>query len=252
MTELDKNFENIIIDKSSNDEYFNYLRKIPDEGVAILIDKPAHWTSFDVIAKLRNIINFRKIGHCGTLDPLATGLMILAIGKMTKKIHLFQDLDKVYSGSIKIGCTTKTYDSEGDEENHKDISMVTEEDILNRTKNFIGEISQKPPIYSAIKVGGQRLYKLARKGESIEIPIRKVKVFRFEITKIELPEIQFVIECSKGTYIRSIANDFGQELGTGAYLNSLRREKIGSYDVANALTLEDIIKIKQSLTLDDE
>jgi len=250
MTELDKNFANIIIDKASTEDY-SYLQTIPDSGIALLIDKPINWTSFDVIAKLRNILNFRKIGHCGTLDPLATGLLILAVGKMTKKIYLFQDLDKVYSGSIKIGCTTKTYDSEGDEENSQDISMISEEDILNASKKFIGEISQKPPIYSAIKVAGQRLYKLARKGENIEIPIRKVNVVRFEITKIELPEIHFVIECSKGTYIRSIANDFGQELGTGAYLKALRREKIGHYDVANALTIEDIIKIKQSQTWDN-
>lgn len=250
MTELDINFANIIIDKASTEDY-SYLQTIPDSGIALLIDKPINWTSFDVIAKLRNILNFRKIGHCGTLDPLATGLLILAVGKMTKKIYLFQDLDKVYSGSIKIGCTTKTYDSEGDEENPQDISMISEEDILNVSKKFIGEISQKPPIYSAIKVAGQRLYKLARKGENIEIPIRKVNVVRFEITKIELPEIQFVIECSKGTYIRSIANDFGQELGTGAYLKSLRREKIGHYDVANAFTIEDIIKIKQSQTWDN-
>ncbi len=208
------------------------------DGKALLIDKPLHWTSFDMVRKLRSLLQIKKIGHAGTLDPLATGLLIICTGKFTKKINEFMAAEKEYTGSITLGAVTPTYDLESLPEQHKDFSQLKEDDIYNATKNFIGEIEQYPPIYSAIKKDGVALYDLARRGVDVELKARKITIGKFEITNISMPVISFRVECSTGTYIRSLANDFGAVLGCGAYLSSLRRTKIGEYKVENASTIE--------------
>jgi len=208
-------------------------------GGFCLIDKDLDWTSFDVCGKIRRITHVKKVGHAGTLDPFATGLLILAIGGATKEISNFQDLNKTYAGSIKIGCTTKTFDCESEEENHKDFSFVTEKQILNDKNLFLGKILQVPPIYSAKKVKGKALYQYARKNQEVEIKPNEVEIYKFEIKDIKLPIIDFEVECSKGTYIRSLAKDFGDKLGCGAYLSSLRRTAIGRFSVENALKIQE-------------
>lgn len=213
-----------------------------DEAKVILVNKPYQWTSFDVVKKLRYALKFKKIGHAGTLDPLATGLLILCTGKMTKQIESFQSQEKEYTGSFIIGKTTPSFDLETEISLGQDIAHLTEQDIRNATSKFSGWIDQTPPIFSAVKVNGKRAYKSARKGEAIEIKSRKVEIKEFEITRIELPTVDFKIICSKGTYIRSIANDFGKELGVGAYLSALCRTRIGEFKLENASTLEELIK----------
>ncbi len=208
------------------------------EGKALLIDKPLHWTSFDMVRKLRSLLQIKKIGHAGTLDPLATGLLIVCTGKFTKKINEFMAAEKEYTGSITLGATTPTYDLESLPEKHKDFSLLKDEDIYNATKNFIGQIEQLPPIYSAIKKDGVALYELARRGVDVELKARNITITTFEITAIEMPVINFRVVCSTGTYIRSLANDFGAALGCGGYLSSLRRTKIGEYHVADALSID--------------
>jgi tRNA pseudouridine55 synthase len=214
------------------------IEKSNSEGVAILIDKPLKWTSFDIVAKLRGLLKIKKIGHAGTLDPLATGLLIICAGKYTKKINEFQDLYKEYSGKVKLGVTTKSYDTEFEEENFCDISHLTNEIIYDTANSFIGKQLQMPPMFSAKKVGGKKLYELARKNIEIE---RKPNEIEFIDVKVEYlaPFFDFHIKCSKGTYIRSFAYDFGAKLGVGAYLYSLRRTAIGDFKV------EDSIDIKQ-------
>lgn len=208
------------------------------EGEAILIDKPLHWTSFDIVRKLRSVLQIKKIGHAGTLDPLATGLLIVCTGKFTKKINEFMAAEKEYTGSITLGAVTPTYDLESEPGQQKDFSFVTA-GLLEKTKQqFIGAIEQYPPIYSAIKKDGVALYELARKGVEVKPEARKVTIREFEITHIELPVISFRVTCSTGTYIRSLANDFGVALGCGGYLSSLRRTKIGSFNAADAVTPE--------------
>ncbi len=208
------------------------------DGKALLIDKPLHWTSFDVVRKLRSLLQIKKIGHAGTLDPLATGLLIVCTGKFTKKINEFMAAQKEYTGSITLGAVTPTYDLESQPEQQKDYSIVTAA-LLNETKQqFTGAIEQYPPIYSAIKKDGVALYELARKGEEVQLEPRSVTIFSFDITAIHLPVIEFKVTCSSGTYIRSLANDFGAALGCGGYLSSLRRTKIGDVDVNDALTVE--------------
>lgn len=206
----------------------------------ILIDKPMQWTSFDVVNKLRGKLKIKKIGHAGTLDPLATGLLILCTGKMTKRIDEFQAQEKEYTGNFVIGQTTPSHDLETPVSEAKDISSVTEEVILEAIKKFTGTIQQVPPIHSAIKVDGKRAYSLARKGKEPELKPREVTVTAFEITHIQLPTVSFRIVCSKGTYIRSLARDFGDELGVGAYLSKLCRTRIGQFHLKDALTIEDI------------
>ena len=208
------------------------------EGKAILIDKPLHWTSFDMVRKLRSLLQIKKIGHAGTLDPLATGLLIVCTGKFTKKINEFMAAEKEYTGTITLGAVTPTYDLESKPEQQKDFSSVTAEAIHNTTKQFTGEIDQYPPIYSAIKKDGVALYELARRGVDVKLEARKITVHSFEITAIELPVITFKVVCSSGTYIRSLANDFGAALGCGGYLSSLRRTKIGDYSVEDAVSAE--------------
>jgi len=213
-------------------------------GKVILIDKPLNWTSFQVVNKIRWAIRRKfnlkkiKVGHAGTLDPLATGLLILCTGKMTKKINLYQAESKEYTGTITLGGTTPSFDLETEVNQTFPTDHITEELILDAAQSFKGLIQQKPPIYSAIKKDGVRLYELARKGEQTEIKSREVHIIDFEITKIDLPEVSFRIECSKGTYIRSIADDFGKKLESGAHLSSLRRTKSGNFDLSTAISPE--------------
>lgn len=207
------------------------------DGKVILIDKPLHWTSFDVVRKLRGLIHIKKIGHAGTLDPLATGLLIVCTGKFTKKINEYMAQEKVYTGHFTLGAVTPTYDLESTPEQQKDYSFVTT-DLLHATaKQFTGTIEQFPPIYSAIKKDGVALYELARRGEEVELKARTISIAGFEITHVELPVVAFKVTCSTGTYIRSLAHDFGQVLGCGAYLSSLRRTAIGNFKVEDAETM---------------
>lgn len=211
-------------------------------GEVLLMDKPYGWTSFDVVGKIRNAIKPLKVkvGHAGTLDPLATGLLILCTGKKTKTIDQIQGQEKEYSGTITIGATRPSYDMETEIDEHFGFSHISEEEIYEATKQFIGDIQQLPPAHSAIRVGGERLYKKARRGESVELKPRPVTIRSFEITSINLPEISFNVICSKGTYIRSLAYDFGRALNNGAYLSSLKRVRIGEYHVDNAYAVLDL------------
>ena len=208
-------------------------------GEALLIDKPLHWSSFKVIHKLRQIISEKKIGHAGTLDPLATGLLIICTGKMTKQISTFQDLQKTYTGTFTLGGVTASMDSEMEVTDLKPFNLITEEEIYTAKKLFEGEIEQIPPMYSAVNYGGKKLYELARKGKTVERSSRNITIYNFSITKIDLPEIYFEITCSKGTYIRVLAHDLGEKLGCGAYLSGLRRTAIGNFSVSDALTVEE-------------
>ena len=216
-----------------------------DNGELILIDKPLRWTSFDVTKKLKFAGKFKKIGHAGTLDPLATGLLILCTGKMTKQIDNYQAKEKEYSGTLVLGKTTPSVDLETEFDAEFPIEHITKEIIESALKQFRGNILQIPPIYSAIQVNGKRLYELARKGikdSEIEIKSREVEVSKFEIDSTNFPELNFSIVCSKGTYIRSLVRDFGMACGSGAYMKALRRERIGEYNVKDALTVEEFIK----------
>jgi tRNA pseudouridine55 synthase len=217
-------------------------------GQVLLIDKPLTWTSFQVVNKLRWEIRQRfnikkiKVGHAGTLDPLATGLLIICTGKQTKEIHIYQGQIKEYTGTITLGATTPSYDLETEINQTFATEHITEDLLKETTKQFIGDIQQKPPIFSAIKKDGKRLYELARKGETTEIASRQVTISEFEITKIDLPKVDFRVVCSKGTYVRSLAFDFGNALKSGAHLSSLRRTKIGDFSVDKASSVNDFIK----------
>lgn len=211
-----------------------------EQGQVLLINKPLEWTSFDVVRKIRNLIKIKKVGHAGTLDPLATGLLIVCTGKFTKRINEFMSQEKEYTGTFTLGATTPTYDLESKPENFKETISIINENILNATKQFIGEISQVPPAHSAIKIDGKRVYELARQGKEVKLEPRKIVIHEFEITKIEIPLISFRVVCSTGTYIRSLANDFGEVLGCGAYLSSLCRTRIGNSKLAHAKTMIEI------------
>jgi tRNA pseudouridine55 synthase len=218
-----------------------------EQNRIVLIDKPPHWTSFDAVAKLRTPLKKLfgkkfKIGHAGTLDPLATGLLIICTGKKTKEIELYQAQTKVYSGTITLGKTTPSYDLETGFDSESAFEHITPDEIFAAAEKLTGEIEQVPPVFSAVKIDGKAAYLSARKGKDVEIKSKIVNVYRFEIQEINLPELKFWIECSKGTYIRSIANDIGKILGCGAYLSSLRREKIGDFSVENAVSPEIWIK----------
>ena len=210
-----------------------------EEGQVLLIDKPLRWTSFDVVKKIRNLIGLKKIGHAGTLDPLATGLLIICTGKFTKKINEYMAREKEYTGTITLGATTPTYDLESEPGDFKTISHLSEEIIHSSSKKFIGEIEQIPPAHSAIKQQGKRVYELARAGQEVVLEPRKIIITEFEITKIDLPEIHFRVVCSTGTYIRSLAHDLGKELRVGAYLSSLCRTRIGEFLLKDALSIEE-------------
>lgn len=215
------------------------------EGQILLIDKPLTWSSFQAVNKLKYILKRKydlpkkfKIGHAGTLDPLATGLLIICTGKFTKRITEIQAQAKEYTGTITVGATTPSYDLETEIDATFPTEHISEALILETTKQFLGEIDQKPPVFSAIKKDGKRLYEHARAGEDVEIAFRKTTIHDFEITRIALPEIDFRVKCSKGTYIRSLAFDFGIALNSGAHLTALRRTKIGDYDVINGVSPE--------------
>jgi len=217
------------------------------DGQLLLVNKPYEWTSFDVVGKIRN--SFKplklKVGHAGTLDPLATGLLIICTGKMTKQIDTFQAEEKEYTGTMVLGATTPTYDLESEPEAKFDTSHLTDEQIKTATAQFTGDIQQYPPAHSAIKIDGERLYEKARRGEEVELRLRNVTITEFEITRIALPEVDFRVVCSKGTYIRSLINDFGAALNNGAYMSALRRTRSGNYRIEDAhevLELVDIIK----------
>ena len=217
-------------------------------GQVLLIDKPLEWTSFQVVNKLRWHIKQRfklkkiKVGHAGTLDPLATGLLIICTGKQTKEIQTYQGQIKEYTGTFSIGATTPSYDLETEVNETFSTNHITEALLKETTKQFLGEIRQKPPIFSAIKKDGKRLYELARKGETTEIKARAVTVSEFEITNINLPKVDFRVVCSKGTYIRSLAYDFGKALHSGAHLSALRRTKIGDFSVEKSVSIESFIE----------
>ncbi len=217
-------------------------------GQVLLIDKPLNWTSFQVVNKLRweirQAFNIKKIkvGHAGTLDPLATGLLVICTGKMTKQIDSFQGQTKEYTGTIVLGSTTPSYDLESEINETFPTDHITETLIYETTKQFVGEIDQFPPVFSALKKDGKRLYEYARAGESVEVKSRKITIEAFEIKKIEDNNVDFRVVCSKGTYIRSLANDFGKALQSGGHLSVLRRTKIGDFNVLDATTIEAFIK----------
>lgn len=217
------------------------------DGQILLFDKPLEWTSFQLVNKVRWLIkrNFRikkiKVGHAGTLDPLASGLLILCTGKSTKLIESLQGQEKEYTGTFTIGATTPSYDMETEIDQTYPIDHLSEDKIREATNSFLGDIQQRPPVFSALKKDGKRLYEYARSGEEVEIPTRTVNISEFEITEIDLPRVHFKVVCSKGTYIRSLAHDFGRELESGAYLSSLRRTRIGDYKVENALTVDSFL-----------
>lgn len=224
-------------------------------GQVLLIDKPLKWSSFQAVNKLKYLLINKvglpkkfKIGHAGTLDPRATGLLIVCCGKFTKKIPEIQDAPKEYWTEIKIGVQTESYDTEKPEILHQDISQITEEQIKTALEKFVGEIDQTPPVFSAIKIEGKRAYDLARAGEEVEMKSRKTTIFYIDDVKIDLPLVSFTVGCSKGTYIRSLAHDIGQELGVGAYLTQLRRTKIGEYKIEDATSdfLENDFRFNES------
>jgi tRNA pseudouridine55 synthase len=210
-----------------------------EEGKVILIDKPYEWTSFDVVRKIRNLIRIKKVGHAGTLDPLATGLLIVCTGKFTKKINDYMAQEKEYIGTITLGAVTPTYDLESEPVNFKPFEHITEDELKQIANSFTGEIMQTPPIHSAIKKDGKRVYELARRGIDVKLEPRPVTISEFEIVKIELPVVHFRVVCSTGTYIRSLANDFGEKAGTGGYLSDLCRTRIGEFLLKDAMSVEE-------------
>ena len=221
-------------------------KPIPDalmpylEGKVLLLDKPIGWTSFDLVKKVRNLTRVIKVGHAGTLDPLATGLMIVCSGKFTKSIDAYMGMQKEYTGTMVLGATTPTYDLESEPENFKSTEALTSDAIQKATMPFIGEIFQMPPQHSAIKKDGRRLYESARLGIEVKVDPRKVTIESFEITKIDLPQVEFKVVCSTGTYIRSLVKDFGEALGVGAYMSALRRTRIGEFKIEDARLWQDV------------
>jgi len=221
-------------------------KPIPDalmpylEGKVLLLDKPSGWTSFDLVKKVRNLTRVIKVGHAGTLDPLATGLMIVCTGKFTKSIDAYMGMQKEYTGTMVLGATTPTYDLESEPENFKSTETLTSEEIQKATMPFMGEIFQMPPQHSAIKKDGRRLYESARLGIEVKVDPRKVTIESFEITKIDLPQVEFKVVCSTGTYIRSLVKDFGEALQVGAYMSALRRTRIGEFKIEDARLWQDV------------
>lgn len=211
-----------------------------NNGKTLLVDKDLDWTSFDVVKKIKNIIKCKKVGHAGTLDPLATGLLIICTGKNTKKINDIQNQDKVYTGEFILGKSTPSHDLETEFNSQKDIKNITSNRIEEVSKRFVGEQLQRPPKFSAVKVNGKRAYEYARDNEEVKIKEKNINIYEFKITEFNLPNISFKISCTKGTYIRSIARDFGEKLGCGAVLSKLRRTEIGNYNVKGALKVNDL------------
>ena len=212
------------------------------EGQVLFVNKPYEWTSFDVVKKLRGALKVRKIGHAGTLDPLATGLLILCTGKKTKEIETYQNMEKEYNGTMVLGKTTPSFDLETDFDSQTSIAHLEQAQVMALTSKFLGNIQQVPPIFSAVKIDGKRVYKKARRGEKVQLNPRTVTINEFEIIKCELPEVHFRVVCSKGTYIRSLVRDFGEALGVGAYLSALQRTRIGPYTLENAHHPENLVQ----------
>ncbi len=212
------------------------------EGGILLVDKAADWTSFDVVKKVRNLFGLRKVGHAGTLDPSATGLLILCSNRHTSKVHEYQELPKEYIGTMKFGWVTDSLDAETEEKDPRPTDHITEAILREAALRFVGEIEQIPPMYSALKKNGKRLYTLARKGETVEREPRRVQVYNFTINDVRLPLVDFTVTCSKGTYVRSLVHDLGQALGTGAYVCALRRTAIGDYRVEDAWTIDRLLQ----------
>ena len=213
-----------------------------DEGQVLLIDKPLKWTSFDAVRKIRYLAKTKKVGHAGTLDPLATGLLIVCTGKFTKKINEYMAQEKEYTGTITLGATTPTYDLESEPQDFRSFEKISREQLETTARLFTGLIQQIPPAHSAIKKEGKRVYELARQGIEVKLEPRPVTIAEFEIAAVELPVVHFRVVCSTGTYIRSLANDFGEKLGCGGYLSSLCRTRIGNFLLQDALTMEDLEK----------
>ena len=211
-----------------------------NNGQTLLVDKDLDWTSFDVVKKIKNIIKCKKVGHAGTLDPLATGLLIICTGKNTKKINDIQNQDKVYTGEFILGKSTPSHDLETEFNSQKDIKNITSDRIEEVSKRFVGEQLQRPPKFSAVKVNGKRAYEYARDNEEVKIKEKNINIYEFKIIEFNLPNISFKISCTKGTYIRSIARDFGEKLGCGAVLSKLRRTEIGNYNVEDAFKVNDL------------
>lgn len=217
------------------------------KGAFLLVDKPKGWTSFDVVNKIRYKIKGKlgikkiKVGHAGTLDPMATGLLILCTGKFTKKLSEYQGMPKEYTGTLRLGATTPSFDADSAADAQFPFEHVTRESLEKARQQFLGEIEQVPPIFSAIKVDGQPLYKKARRGIKVEIAPRPVTIYEFELTKVHLPDIDFRVKCSKGTYIRSLAHDFGKAVGSGAYLTALCRTSIGDFRLEDAWNLKRLV-----------
>ncbi len=238
-----------IINKDTSDKSIDFLK-----GVVLLVDKPIGWTSFDVVNKIRFKIKHGlgikkiKVGHAGTLDPNASGLLIVCTGKLTKEIDTLQAKEKIYSGTIRLGATTPTYDIESDIDEIFPVDHITDESLEVVRTGFLGPLFQIPPVYSAIKIDGQKSYDLARRGKDVEMKARPVTIYSCDLISKELPEISFIVRCSKGTYIRSLAYDFGKELQSGAFLSSLRREAIGDFDVNNAFTMEEMVIFLEKAT----
>jgi tRNA pseudouridine55 synthase len=228
------------------------ISNIFTEGQVLLVDKPLEWTSHDVVAKVRNTLKIKKVGHAGTLDPLATGMLILCTGKFTKKINEYMAREKEYTGTFTLGAVTPTYDLESEPEQQKDYRHVTKELIDEQLKQFIGEIQQVPPTHSAIKQNGKPVYLLARKGVDVKLEPRTITISEFEITNIELPVLHFRVVCSTGTYIRSLANDVGAALGCGAYLSKLCRTRIGEFVIRDAKSLTDTLQWIQEMKASSE
>lgn len=223
----------------------NSLKEIDfTAGAVILVDKPLRWSSFKVIHETRKVIGIRKLGHAGTLDPLATGLLILCSGKMTRSIDNYQGLTKVYTGSFLLGKSTPTQDAESAPDNEYPTEHITPQMLDDAVQHFTGDIQQVPPMFSAVNHAGKKLYEYARKGRHIDRPARTISIYSFELTEVKMPEVFFRVTCSKGTYIRTLADDFGRFLGSGAYLTSLRREAIGEFSVADACTMEHLRSMK--------
>ncbi len=222
----------------NSDRNINFIPS--EDGSVLLINKPLQWTSFDVVKKIRNTLQIKKVGHAGTLDPLATGLLIVCTGKFTKKINEYMAQEKEYTGTFTLGAVTPTFDLESEPVNFKPVG-INNEQIYEAVKNFTGEIMQVPPIHSAIKQKGKPVYLQARKGIDVKLEPRKVTIRQFEITAIIMPVVSFEVVCTTGTYIRSLANDFGAHLGCGAYLSTLCRTRIGSYELNDAITMEEFI-----------
>ncbi|MDB5026013.1 MAG: truB [Mucilaginibacter sp.] len=219
------------------------------EGQLLLVNKPYQWTSFDVVGKIRNAFKplKLKVGHAGTLDPLATGLLIVCTGKMTRQIDSFQAEEKEYTGTMVLGAVTPTYDLESEPQQQFPTDHITTEQINQACKQFTGDIQQYPPAHSAVKIDGERLYEKARRGEAVELRLRHVTIREFEITRIELPEVDFRVICSKGTYIRSLVNDFGRALNNGAYLSRLRRTRSGNFKDTDAWEVMEIVNVIREL-----